>query len=91
MYLLLLLHLLLLEQLILSLPHVASKLHVAMLYRHLLQLLHLLGGKPAERQLLQVVLILLHLHLLLLGRLQCKGKPMLTQAFCRAAALRQCS
>lgn len=73
MYLLLLLHLLLLEQLILRLPHVASKLHVAMLYGHLLQLLHLLGGKPAEGQLLQIMLILLHLHLLLLGGLQCKA------------------
>lgn len=56
--LLLLVHLLLL-QLQLSLPHVAAKLHSPLFHRQSMQLLHLLGRKPAESQLLQLLLILL--------------------------------
>lgn len=56
--LLLLLHLVLL-QVQLGLAHVVAKVHGPLLNRQIMQLLHLLWRQPPQRQLLQLLLILL--------------------------------
>lgn len=56
--LLLLLHLVLL-QVQLGLAHVVAKVHGPLLDRQIMQLLHLLWRKPPQRQLLQLLFILL--------------------------------